>query len=110
VIKSERPHGYARYKLDNCRCYTRSPPEDRSNTAPIPTGMYDRARRRPRQHHQPDTAAGTRYDIAQKLLAVQVDLTGAPVEATGTRPGARRHRLHPHRNRRSGRLDPAAAA
>jgi hypothetical protein len=22
VIKSERPHGYARYKLDNCRCYT----------------------------------------------------------------------------------------
>lgn len=122
ITTAERPHGYARYKLDRCRCYTccyavsdynRRRDQAiaagtwRSDAAPIrvhlrslmaagmgykliaakaglsPSTVSRILYGRPERGTPPP--ATTRYDLAQTLLAVHLDLhPNSPIEATGT--------------------------
>jgi transcriptional regulator with XRE-family HTH domain len=120
--QTQRPHGYARYRLDNCRCYTCAYAVStyserrhkaiaagtwRADTGPVrvhlralmSAGMgYKRIARAAgvpestvsrilygRRDHDTPPPATTRYDIAQRLLAVPLDRhPHTPVEATGT--------------------------
>lgn len=122
VTTAERPHGYARYKLNRCRCYPccyAVSEYNRRREQAIAAGTWRTDANPVRAHLRSLVAAGmgwkriaktagvntgtagrilygrhdrgtpppatVRYDIAQKLLAVQLDLhPNSPIEATGT--------------------------
>ncbi|MDG4798962.1 hypothetical protein [Micromonospora sp. WMMD980] len=122
ITTAGRPHGYARYKLDGCRCYTCCfdvSEYNRRRDKAIAAGTWRSDTTPVRAHIRSLMAAGmgwkqvaktadvnpstvgrilygrpdqgtpppktTRYDIAQKLLAVKLNLhPNTPIDATGT--------------------------